>query len=105
MVVRNWEAAVGRADIDAWINTFRDRVLPNMQALDGFLDVTFLTKRDGDPCHVKVLTRWRNMAAITAFAGENPAKTVLPDFMAPFFKSYDAEATFYDEVLREEAND
>ena len=74
-----------------------------MQALDGFLNVTFLARRDGEPCQVKVQTRWRDMAAITAFAGETPAKTVLPDFMAPFFKTYDDEASFYDEVLQEDA--
>jgi hypothetical protein len=41
------------------------------------------------------------MDAISAFAGKDAAKTVMPDFMARFFKSYDAESTFYDEVLQE----
>ena len=104
-VVRRWEATVARGDLDGWIDTFRARVLPGMCALDGFRSVSFLAKRDDDPCHVVVLTKWRDMAAITRFAGENAARTVLPDFMARFFKTYDAEATFYDEVFREDGDE
>ena len=41
------------------------------------------------------------MAAIKALAGDDPAKTYLPDFMEPFFPSYDERATFHDEVVLE----
>ena len=104
-VVRRWEATVARDDLTGWVETFRDRVLPNMRAVDGFRDVTFLARRDEDPAHVIVLTKWRDMAAVVAFAGEHAAKTVLPDFMARFFKTHDAEATFYDQILREEGDE
>ncbi|WP_299848590.1 antibiotic biosynthesis monooxygenase [uncultured Roseovarius sp.] len=104
-VVRRWEATVSRDDLSAWVDTFRERVLPNMRAVDGFCDVTFLARRDEDPCHVIVLTKWRDMAAIVSFAGKHAAKTVLPDFMARFFKTHDAEATFYDQILREDGDD
>ncbi|MEL6206765.1 MAG: hypothetical protein AAFR47_15835 [Pseudomonadota bacterium] len=30
-----------------------------------------------------------------------PARTLPPDFMAPFFTANDAQATFHDEILRE----
>lgn len=101
-VVRRWEATVARDDLSAWVEAFRTRVLPGMRAVDGFRDVTFLARRDEDPCHVVVLTKWRDMAAVVSFAGKHAAKTVLPDFMAQFFKTHDAEATFYDEILRED---
>ncbi len=104
-VVRRWEAVVARDDVPEWVETFRARALPGMRAVDGFKSVSFLVRRDQDPCHVVVLTKWRDMAAIAAFAGKEAAKTVMPDFMAKFFKSYDAEATFYDEVLQESRND
>ncbi len=104
-VVRRWEAVVARDDIQEWIDTFRARALPGMQAVDGFNSVSFLVRRDQDPCHVVVLTKWRDMAAVAAFAGKEAAKTVMPDFMAKYFKSYDAEATFYDEVLQEGRNE
>ncbi len=104
-VVRRWEATLARDDLTAWVEAFRSRVLPKMRAVDGFHDVTFLARREEDPCHVVVLTKWRDMAAVAAFAGQDAAKAVLPDFMARFFKAYDAEATFYDEILREDRDD
>ena len=104
-VVRRWEATVARDDLTAWAETFHSRVLPKMRAVDGFRDVAFLARRDEDPCHVVVLTGWRDMAAVAAFAGQDAAKAVLPDFMARFFRAYDAEATFYDEILREDRDD
>jgi len=100
-VVRRWEASVARGDIGAWVATFRDRVLPGMRAVQGFRSVTFLAERDADPCRVCVLTRWDDMDAVRRFAGDAPARTVLPDFMARFFTEHDAEATFHDEVLVE----
>lgn len=96
---------MARDDLSDWVETFRARVLPNMRAVDGFHNVTFLARRDEDPCHVVVLTKWRDMTAVVAFAGEQAAKTVLPDFMARFFKTHDAKATFYDEILQEEGNE
>ena len=104
-IVRRWEATVARVDLDDWVETFRERVLPSMRKVSGFRDVTFLAKCNEDPSHVIVLTKWRDMAAVVAFAGEHAAKTVLPDFMARFFVDSDEEATFYDEILREEVDD
>ncbi|NOC91276.1 antibiotic biosynthesis monooxygenase [Ruegeria sp. HKCCD6604] len=103
--VRRWEAVVARDDVAEWVGTFRTRALPGMRAVDGFESVSFLVRRDQDPCQVMVLTKWRDMAAVANYAGENVAKTIMPDFMAKFFKSYDAEATFYDEVLQEGRNE
>ncbi|MFD1158258.1 antibiotic biosynthesis monooxygenase [Roseovarius aestuarii] len=104
-VVRRWEATVARDDLTACVETFRERVLPNMRAIDGFRDATFLARRDEDPAHLIVLTKWRDMAAVVAFAGDQAAKAVVPDFMAGFFKTQDAEATFYDQILREEGDE
>lgn len=105
LVIRRWEATVARADLDAWVATYRERVLPSMRKIGGFVGVAFLAKRDEEPSQVMVLTKWRDMAAVVAFAGEHPAKTVLPDFMARFFVEHDDEAAFYDEILWEDVDD
>lgn len=100
-VVRRWEAKVVRSDLADWVATYRQKVLPNVRKIDGFESVTFLANREGDPASVTVLMRWRDMGAIKRFAGENPAKTVLPDFMARFLTDHDERATFHDELLLE----
>ncbi|WP_372571372.1 antibiotic biosynthesis monooxygenase [Ruegeria jejuensis] len=100
-VIRKWQATIARDDVAAWKETFERRVLPNMRAVDGFRGITVLTERGGEPCRMTVLTAWEDMEAVQRFAGENPARTVMPDFMAPFFPTYDAEASFHDEIMAE----
>lgn len=103
VVVRNWEAKIARGDIDAWRQLFFDRVLPFMKSINGFQGVRVLAAREGDPCIMTVQTSWSDMEAVGRFAGGDPARTYLPDFMVPFFPVYDALATFHDEILTEGA--
>lgn len=102
-VVRIWRATIARGDIDDWVATYRARVLPDMRRVEGFRGVRFLVDRTGDPCAVTVLTTFDDMDAVRRFAGDDPGRTVLPDFMARFFPSYDARATFHEQVLAEAA--
>ena len=98
-VVRKWEASVARSDIDAWYAAYAGRVVPMLQAAEGFAGVSVLLSREDDPCRITVLSRWDNMSAVERFAGPEPAKTVLPDYMADFYADYDQTATFHDQVL------
>ncbi len=100
-LVRRWEAVSARADLGDWVATYRDRVLPAMKDVPGFLGVTFHAERDADPCRITVLTAWADMDAVKAFAGDDPARAVVPDFMARFFVDHDATASFHDELLLE----
>lgn len=102
-VVRKWEATIVRADLARWVETYRARVLEMVRGIEGFRDVAFLAERNADPCRVTVLMTWDDMASIRRFAGDDPGKTVLPDFMAPLFPTYDARATFHDRILLETA--
>lgn len=100
-VVRRWEATVARDDLDGWVATYRDRVLDKVKSEDGFQSVAFHSEHEGDPCKVTVLMKWRDMEAVKRFAGDDPAKAVIPDFMQPYFIDADARATFHDEILLE----
>ncbi len=103
VIVRKWEAMIARSDIAAWKETFMERVFPHMKGIDGFKGVTVFAAREGDPCIMTVQTNWRDMEAVVRFAGDDPARTYLPDFMVPFFPKYEAFATFHDQVLAEGA--
>ena len=100
-LVRRWEAVIARADIQEWIETFRARAFPGMRAVEGFQGIRIQAERDADPCHVTVLTEWDDMTAVKHYAGDVPERTVMPDFMAPFFVSYDAQASFHDTLMVE----
>ena len=100
-VVRRWEASIARGDVEDWLDTFKARAFPHMRTVPGFLGIRILVSREGDPCGATVLTTWEDMEAVRRYAGQEPARTVMPDFMAPFFPAYDAKATFHDEVMVE----
>ena len=72
-----------------------------MRGIDGWGGVSFLCEREGDPCRVSVTTMWEDEAALRKFSGDNLTLAVVPDFMAPFFVEYDAEATLHTELLVE----
>jgi hypothetical protein len=97
-VVRRWEAMIARSEVSAWLDTFRTRAFPGMRAVEGFKGIRIHLQRDGDPCRLTVFREWSDMAAIKRYAGETPGKTVMPNVMAPFFASYDATASFHDEL-------
>jgi hypothetical protein len=100
-IARKWEAKVARADLAEWVKTYRDRVLDDVLSVNGFVDVTFLAERKGDPCKVTAPTAWRDMDAVGRFAGDDPARRVLPGYMARFFPDYDVRATRHDQLLTE----
>ena len=100
-VIRKWEAHIARTDVSAWKDTFMSRVLPMMRDVEGFRGISVLASRDGEPCRMTVLTRWADMDAIKRFAGDDPGRTYLPDFMERFFPAYEKRATFHDEVVLE----
>ncbi len=100
-VVRRWKASIARGDVEEWLDTFKARAFPHMRAVEGFLGIRILVSRQGDPCRATVLTSWQDMEAVRRYAGQDPARTVMPDFMAKFFPEYEAQATFHDEVMVE----
>jgi len=52
----------------------RERAAPDYSSIDGLLHLYF-TRRDDDDCaHFLLVTLWRDMDAVKAFAGADPAK-------------------------------
>ena len=100
-VMREWEVSVRRADIDAWVATFRERVLNYMRSIEGFQIITLFADRDNDPCQVTALSAWEDMAATKRLAVDGQPKMDLPDFIEPFLTEYDEFATSHDVVFLE----
>ena len=100
-ITRRWDGLVKRADLSVWIEKLQEKALPLMRGVDGWQGISCLAARDGDPCRVSVTTKWKDEAALRAFAGDSLTLAVMPKFMAPFFVDYDAHATLHTEIFVE----
>lgn len=99
-IVRVWSARAERAQLEAYLHHFRGAVQPALAALPGFLGATVLWN-DGDAAvgELVVVTRWRSMAVIRAFAGDDPAVAVVEPAVAAVLDSFDRHVRHYEIVL------
>jgi heme-degrading monooxygenase HmoA len=98
MIVREWR---GRAELDkadAYPRHFRERVAPELRKIPGFIGAELLHRRAEDGVEFVVLTRWRSMEALRAFAGDDIDKAVVePDAAAALF-AFEKTALHYEAI-------
>jgi heme-degrading monooxygenase HmoA len=88
-IARIWTCRADPKDPDAYPRHFRDKVLPELDAVPGFLGAMLMRREDGDAIEYIVLTRWVSMDTIRRFAGENLDHAVVHAEIAPALLSYD----------------
>jgi len=69
MIVRIWEAYVSPKRADEFCAELASNVLPQIAAHDGFLGAELLRAFADDDHRVQMITRWRDEAALRAYAG------------------------------------
>jgi heme-degrading monooxygenase HmoA len=84
---------------NAYEEHLRAETLPRLTELDGF-ENAFVLKRAADRgVEFLVLTLWASREAITAFAGDDAERAVIPDVAAELLDRWDERATHYELVL------
>jgi heme-degrading monooxygenase HmoA len=89
MILRVWEARATQEGARDYCAFFAKTVLPQLRALDGFLDAEVFMSDKGDTRRVTVHTRWRNAKAIAAFAGSDSTEAVVEPEVAAIVLDYD----------------
>jgi heme-degrading monooxygenase HmoA len=98
MIARSWSGRTTVERQDAYPSHFRRNVLPVLRQIDGFLGALLLREaRDGAVVY-QVLTRWRDMAAIRAFAGDDPSQAVVEPEAVAALAEFDATVRHYEVV-------
>jgi len=96
MIIRQWRGRAPLAEAARYRAHFVGKVLPELQAIDGFVGA-YLGQRDlGDSVEFLVLTRWASMDAIRAFAGADVEKAVVEPEAAAALRDFDPEVQHYD---------
>jgi heme-degrading monooxygenase HmoA len=83
---------------DDYPKHFRDRVIPELCRLDGFVGVQLTRRRVGDRVEFVALTRWQTMDAIRGFAGPDITKAVVDPAGAAVLIEFDTTVQHYEVV-------
>lgn len=77
MILRIWRGRADAARADAYPRHFRERVMPDLARVPGFLGAHLARRDVGGGIEFTVLTRWSSMGAIRAFAGDDVSVAVV----------------------------
>ena len=95
-VVRVWKGYGTAKGADEYCRThFAETVLPQLQALDGFLDANVLVRSSGDETEVVVATVWESIEAVKAFAGDECERAVVDPIVHDLLTRFDEHVTHF----------
>lgn len=100
MIIREWHGRADPANAHAYPAHFRAVVLPELRHVPGFLGAHLARRQIDERIEFLVLTRWRTLDSIRAFAGDNIAKAVVEPGAVAALEDFDATVQHY-EILEE----
>lgn len=104
MIIREWRGRAPAARSAEYPTHFRTRVVPELRDVPGFLGATLSKREEAQRVEFVVLTRWKSLDAVRAFAGEDLERAVVEPGAVAALSDYDHTVRHY-EVLEEVAPD
>lgn len=100
MIARLWHGAVPVARMETYHEMMRTVALPDYRSTPGNLGAYVLHKVVGDVAHFEMLTFWRDVDSIKAFAGEDYEVAKYYDFDDDFLIEKEPGVRHYEAVDR-----
>src|SRR5262249_12268367 len=98
MIIREWHGYSSPSIAEAYPKHFHDKVVPELRHVPGFLGAQLGQRQLVDSVEFLVITWWRSMDGIRAFAGVDVDKAVVePDAIVALIE-YDTTVRHYDVV-------
>ncbi len=97
MILRMWTAHATSEGAARYQEHFARHVLPTLSRLDGYLGASLLGGNLGLEVELVVLTRWRSIEAIRAFAGDDLEHALVADEARAVLTGWDARVRHYEE--------
>ena len=95
MIARFWSAQATPAQAPAYADHLRSHVLPILRAVDGYAGAMLLQRDASAAVEIVVITWWRSLEAIRAFAGTDIDAAVVADEAASLLTRFDRRARHY----------
>jgi hypothetical protein len=95
-VVRVWKGYGTAEGVDRYCREhFSTTVLPQLQALSGFLDANVLVRSVGDMTELVVATVWESLDAVRAFAGDEYETAVVEPIVGDLLERFEDDVTHF----------
>jgi heme-degrading monooxygenase HmoA len=98
MIARHWRGLAKSERAAEYIQHLRSDTFPNLSTIAGFIDAAILRRTLDAGIEFVIVTRWKSLDAIRAFAGADVERAVVPDVVKEMLIEYDSSARHY-EVL------
>jgi|SRR5579872_636598 len=98
-VCRQWKGVVKAARAEDYLAHLRHETIPALAHIEGFLTYSVMRRDVEDGIEFQVLTMWRSLEAIEAFAGADVTRAVVPPAAQALMVRYDDRAIHYQVVL------
>jgi len=96
MVARTWYARTRLQNVGLYRKHYVEKNLPKLRAVPGFIGAQLCTRSEEESVEIFVVTFWKSMAAIDAFASPDREAAVVPPDMAPLLVSYDPRVRHFE---------
>lgn len=101
MIARIWSARATRDTAPAYAEYLRVHVFAGLRAIDGYETAMLLERESDGAVDIQVVTFWRSLDAIRAFAGADVETAVVTDQAAAMLLDYDRRVRHYRVTLRD----
>jgi antibiotic biosynthesis monooxygenase (ABM) superfamily enzyme len=98
---RMWRGWTTLVDADDYQSFLLDELFPTIRSISGFLGAEVLRRLDGEEVAFVILTRFRSLNDISAFAGDPVDVPVIEPRAAELLVRFDERARHYDTTVFE----
>lgn len=96
MVTRIWHGTTPVSKSDEYLTLMRTIAIPDYRSTPGNLGAYALRRIDGSIAHFMMITFWKSVEAMRAFAGDNISLAKYYDFDTDFLLELEPSATLYE---------
>ena len=102
MIERIWRGWIPPDKADAYEAFLRDEFLPAAHAIPGYRGARVLRRKAGEEIEFLVVTRFDSMAAIVAFAGDDPEQAHVAPPARALLSRWEERVAHYEPAFEDE---
>jgi len=96
VILRQWTARTTQEQWPRYRAYFSRKVLPDLRAVEGFVDAKLFVRHAGSDVDILVETTWRSLDAIRAFAGPDLEAAVVSDEAVAMLTEFDGRVRHFE---------